>query len=168
VEVSSTGCIPRPAGRSICNALPFLERDQNRLKNEQMKLRSSAITVKQGTATISLAISVGLLLAWTVAHAEDRALTISTQYVAMSNRMLRESASEAKRGDKAMSLAHRKEGLAYGAAACSIGSRTIAATLVAFAESCVENDAIISQQTASDASDIRKEALNLELGAQRR
>jgi hypothetical protein len=40
--------------------------------------------------------------------------------------------------------------------------------MVAFAESCVENDAIISQQTASDASDIRKEALNLELGAQRR
>ena len=101
-------------------------------------------------------------------HAEDRALTLSTQYVAISNRMLREAASEAKQGDKAMSLAHYKEGLAYGAAACSVGSCTIAATLVAFAESCIQNEAIISQQTASDASDIRKEALNLELGAQRR
>ena len=103
-----------------------------------------------------------------MAHAEDRALTTSTQYVAMSNRMLREAASEEKQGDKVMSLAHRKEGLAYGAAACSLVSRTIAETLAAFAESCVKNEAIISQQTASDASDIRKGALNLELSAQRR
>jgi hypothetical protein len=44
----------------------------------------------------------------------------------------------------------------------------MAGTLVTFAESCVENEAIISQQTPSDASDIRKEALNLELSAQRR
>jgi len=86
----------------------------------------------------------------------------------MSNRMLREAASEEKQGDKVMSLAHRKEGLAYGAAACSLVSRTIAETLAAFAESCVKNEAIISQQTASDASDIRKGALNLELSAQRR
>lgn len=129
---------------------------------------SAAITAKHRTAIISLTISFGLSLAWTVSHAEDRTLAISTQYAAMSNRMLREAASEAKQGDKVMSLAHRKEGLAYEAAACSIGSRTIAATLAPFAESCAENDAIISQQTASDASDIRKEALNLELGAQRR
>lgn len=103
-----------------------------------------------------------------MSYAEDSALAISTQYAAMSNRMLREAASEAKQGHNVMSLAHRKEGLAYEAAACSIGSRTIAATLVAFAESCAGNEAIISQQTASDASDIRKEALNLELCAQRR
>jgi hypothetical protein len=128
----------------------------------------ATIAVKRRTTTISLAVSVGLLLGWTMAHAEDRALRISAQYVAMSNRMLRKAASEEKQGDKAMSLVHRKEGLAYGAAACSIGSRTIAATLAAFAESCVENEAIISQQTASDASDIRKEALNLELAALRR
>jgi len=134
-----------------------------------MTLRhAAALTVKHRTATISAMLSLGLLLAWAVVHAEDRALTLSAQYVEMSNRMLRESASEAKHGDKAMSIAHYKEGLAYGAAACSIGSRTLAATLVAFAESCVQNDAIISQQTPSDASDIRHEALNLELGAQRR
>jgi hypothetical protein len=82
--------------------------------------------------------------------------------------MLREAASEARQGDKAMSRAHYKEGLAYGAAACSIGSRTIAATLAAFADSCVQNESAISQQTASDASDIRQEALNLELSALRR
>jgi hypothetical protein len=66
--------------------------------------------VKRKTTTISVAISVGFLLAWTMAHAEDRALTTSMQYVAMSNRMLREAASEEKQGDKVMSLAHRKEG----------------------------------------------------------
>lgn len=124
--------------------------------------------MKHRTATISAILSLGLLLAWAEVRAEDDALTLSTQYFAISNRMLRESASEAKQGDKAMSVANYKEGLAYGAAACSLGSRTIAATLVSFAESCVQNEAIISQLTPSDASDIRQEALNLELGAQRR
>jgi hypothetical protein len=131
----------------------------------EMKMRH--VAAKHRTAIISATLSLSFLLTWGVAFAEDRALTISTQYVAMSNLMLREASTEAKQGDKAMSIAHYKQGLAYGAAACSIGSRTIAATLVAFAESCVQNDAIISQQTASDASDIHNEALNLELGAQR-